>query len=355
MITADFSDLGFTFCGKELSFPFHIDELHALLGNSELFTGEYNDVYIWSFLGIRAFSKVDQLVDALELTCQIDDYEGAIQSTFTGQLSMKGEADPVKYYNEHTAERVKLWDTDTSGAFVFNDTSVWYSLRDGYLYALSIQQYVKEEVPVVDVLPMDEGYEYLQAVWSDWLTGISKVVKSDNKYYNLTHGITKEQFDQVSEELEGVVLPAVLVNFYKANNVEWNAVTSAFSLHANGWDYDLLPFDRIGDAWENVNGLLGDEDVDADLLAKYSDKVKATGYANPKWIPFAEGRNGDFLLIDTDPSDKGDYGQIVELQNEAWERTVVAGSLEELIYREIGSLEQGGTEKYMFIVEHGAF
>jgi len=49
------------------------------------------------------------------------------------------------------------------------------------------------------------------------------------------------------------------------------------------------------------------------------------------------------------------YGQIIELQNEAWTRMVVAQSLEELIYRAISSIQQEQAEKYKFILENGAF
>lgn len=87
----------------------------------------------------------------------------------------------------------------------------------------------------------------------------------------------------------------------------------------------------------------------------YSDKVKAVNYANPKWIPFAEGRNGDYLLIDTDPSEKGSFGQIIELQNEGWTRSVVASSLEEVIRQEIEIIKSEGNNRFGFIQENGKF
>jgi cell wall assembly regulator SMI1 len=67
-------------------------------------------------------------------------------------------------------------------------------------------------------------------------------------------------------------------------------------------------------------------------------------------VPFAEGRNGDYLLYDTDPSEQGDFGQIIELQNESWQRNVVAESLEALLKNEI-ALIKAGKKDFTFILE----
>lgn len=70
---------------------------------------------------------------------------------------------------------------------------------------------------------------------------------------------------------------------------------------------------------------------------------------------FCGGRNGDYLLIDTDPSEKGTFGQIIELQNEGWTRSVVASSLEELITQEIEIIKSEGNNRFGFIQENGKF
>jgi cell wall assembly regulator SMI1 len=56
------------------------------------------------------------------------------------------------------------------------------------------------------------------------------------------------------------------------------------------------------------------------------------------------------LLYDTDPASKGKFGQIIELQNESWDRNIVADSLEELIQNEIHNLKSGKIEHFDFIV-----
>lgn len=81
-----------------------------------------------------------------------------------------------------------------------------------------------------------------------------------------------------------------------------------------------------------------------------SSAIKTCLYANPKWIPFATGRNGDYLLYDMDPGEKGTYGQIIELQNESWKRKVIAKSFTTLIENEIELIKKGHLKKYDFIL-----
>ncbi|PWB22398.1 SMI1/KNR4 family protein [Flavobacterium sp. HTF] len=60
--------------------------------------------------------------------------------------------------------------------------------------------------------------------------------------------------------------------------------------------------------------------------------------------------NGDYLVYDTDPAEKGKLGQIIELQNESWERNIVADSLEELIQNEINNLKSATPQHFDFII-----
>ena len=117
--------------------------------------------------------------------------------------------------------------------------------------------------------------------------------------------------------------------------------------------YDPLPFDRIVDEWGFIAGQQLEDSIDPQDLEAFDPKVQCRDYANPKWIPFAEGRNGDYLLIDTDPSSEGTYRQIVELLNDKWERNVVAGSLTALIEREIAYIQEHGAEKFTLMIKKG--
>lgn len=200
-------------------------------------------------------------------------------------------------------------------------------------------------------LPVDNTFAHYIPLWKQWIGATTKIVPANNPYYNLTQGISEEDIKNYAliDEENNRAIPDALVNFYKIHNVACNAVTSAFSFFINNWPYTLIPFNKIAEEWDCINSLY-DEDDDTGVLPAYSEKIKTGNYANPGWIPFAEGRNGDYLLFDTAPGDKGKYGQIVELQNESWQRNVVADSLEELLQNEIYTLENGAAEKFEFIL-----
>lgn len=145
-----------------------------------------------------------------------------------------------------------------------------------------------------------------------------------------------------------------MVNFYKIYNIIWDSAAAAFSFSVHGRNYNLLSFEKIYEEWEAITGLCEeDEELEEELREGFSDKIKTDDYTNPQWIPFAAGYNGDYLLIDPDPSEKGTFGQIIELLNEEWERQVIASSLEELVKMETEHIKKNGKEKFEWIIENG--
>ncbi|MBC70269.1 SMI1/KNR4 family protein, partial [Acinetobacter sp.] len=208
--------------------------------------------------------------------------------------------------------------------------------------------YQAPEIPLP--LKLDTGFEYYSTLWENWLYAIQSYIPSYNRFYNLSYGIQQHDIDEQQSLFEGK-LPLSLINFYKVHNVYWDAVTSVFQFHVNGWGYDLLPFSRLYEIWENIMDLHEEFDSEeySSCLEDYDVKVKAIGYSNPSWIPFAEGRNGDYLVIDLDPNETGKVGQIVELQNEAWSRIVFFDSLEQLLKSTIQQLNTGNDTRYEWI------
>ena len=47
------------------------------------------------------------------------------------------------------------------------------------------------------------------------------------------------------------------------------------------------------------------------------------------------------------------YGQIIELQNESWEKSVIASSLEDFIQINIDQLKKPDDIRYVFILDNG--
>ena len=52
-------------------------------------------------------------------------------------------------------------------------------------------------------------------------------------------------------------------------------------------------------------------------------------------------------------SEQEKYGQIIELQNESWERSVISSSLEDFIQIDIDQLKKPDDIRYAFILDNG--
>lgn len=193
-------------------------------------------------------------------------------------------------------------------------------------------------------------------LWQNWIDEILKIVPRENKYFNLKAGVSDTDVKK-NENLLGFPFPEELVAFYMAYDVVYNPIASVFSFNTFDWSHDLLPFKMIASEWRDgltsLNSSFDDDEIQSNYDdAEISDAIKSTAYANSGWIPFADGRNGDYLLFDTNPSEKGLFGQIIELQNETWERNVIANSLEDLIQLQITKLQNEGQKIYGFELEN---
>jgi cell wall assembly regulator SMI1 len=229
---------------------------------------------------------------------------------------------------------------------------LWFEMEGDAIASVTIE-FPKPKDPPKDPpkpLPIDPRYAYLEPLWQEWIEAIGKVVPTDNRYYNLTHGITEEALKKGSRMEKGIDIPDELANFYKIRDVKYDGISAAFGFSTVSWEYDLMPFKKIATDWNFIQDL-GTGDPEDMELDDFSPKVKADDYANPKWIPFAEDYEGNYLLYDTDPSKAGTYGQIVELKNESWERNVVADSLSELLRKDIDSIKSGNLKRFDFILE----
>lgn len=187
----------------------------------------------------------------------------------------------------------------------------------------------------------------MEQLWKEWIAAIKKHVPEENEYFNLIAGVTDEEIQTAEAEL-GFKLPQPMVEFYRAHNVEYNGVTSVFALKSSdNYYYDLLPFEMIVDSYKENLEIAEDEDC---IFDDYDEKVQATSYSHTGWIPFAESRQGDYLLMDTVPSEKGTQNQIIDLLNESWVRQVIADSLEDLIRQTIVQINAGDFKHFDFIL-----
>ena len=273
------------------------------------------------------------------------------QQCFAGRLLFDGE-DMLAYFKQHPLRRAKpVLSAGRDGALVMGEVSAWFAMNEGEVANVSFSpdDALNPSEPA-DPLQLDAGYEHLRALWQDWISAIHAIVPVDNQYNNLTHGINTETLRACGALGDGTPVPAALVNFYKVYNVEFDGVASVFSLSINHMDDDLVPFERLAIEWQAIQELQDDEFLDEDSPATVSGALNFRGYANPRWVPFTTGHNGDYLVFDPDPGPDGRQRQIVELVNESWTREVVAPSLETLIRDEVARLNTGDARRYAFIL-----
>lgn len=348
MAKLELSKTGFLINGITIEFPIDITVLKQALGDFRYTKKQYNHIYTWDNLGIMAFSKEGEKAEHLMLEFVCNKYDYCSKNPFSGEFLFDGN-ELLHYYENNKSEVVKLFKGDKIGALILSKTSVWFDKEDGIITAIDISAYEQIEKPKKATATLDPEFKLFEPLWQEWIAEVNKIVSTDNNYYNLTEGISVEDIETHSVLEDEIKIPTALVNFYKVQNVDYDAVTSTFQFGVNNWSYELIPFEDIKEEWNSIQDLQFDED---DLPEQEIDfeKIQTDNYANPKWIPFATGRNGDYLLFDTDPASKGKFGQIIELQNESWDRNIVADSLEELVQNEINNLKAGKTEHFDFII-----
>jgi cell wall assembly regulator SMI1 len=348
MLTINLTQGILTINGTSVVFPIEVDTLIDVLGVCRVQKTKYNDIFTWDQLGITAYSKRGGVVESLLVGFRDQEYIFSPKQTFSGVFMFEG-VEILSYREANKEKLIKLFSADEGKAFASGSISVWFGISDDVVEDIQISEYKPKEIP--KALSIDASYTYLEPLWQEWIEEITKVVPTNNRYYNLTHGITEEDINNYSCLEEGIHIPEELINFYKIRNVEYDGVASAFGFSTHYYEYDLIPFKNIVSEWENIQNLQFGDSLEESNLEGYSPKVKADDYTNSKWIPFAEGHDGDYLLYDTDPSEEGKYGQIVELQNESWERNIVADSFVELLQNEIDALKNGNTQKFNFILD----
>lgn len=352
MLTINLSENAFLLNQKVLQFPVPTQKLVSILGSKHrVLNYEVNTVYVWDELGISAYAQQNDLIQSIEISFLHKDFEASAKQPFSGQI-IYHQHDAISLFFEHPELRKPAFEGDSHSALVSHHICAFFhgDLKKKQIDGISFSAYVEPEIP--ESLPLAPEYAHFQILWSNWLNAIHRIVPQYNEYYNLKHGIQNKDLQDIQMQNE-MHIPEILINFYKAHNIHWNAVTAVFTFFVNGWNYDLLPFEDIYEHWQNNVALNTGENLDHSNYPNYDARIKINNYTNSNWIPFAEGRNGDYLMIDLDPSEQGQYGQIIELQNESWERNVIANTLEEFIQINIEQLKSPDDIRYEFILENG--
>ncbi|MGG3798374.1 SMI1/KNR4 family protein [Metabacillus fastidiosus] len=143
---------------------------------------------------------------------------------------------------------------------------------------------------------------------------------------NLQLGAGDKDF-QLIETTLGVILPEEMKSFYRVYNGQvWEP-----GVHSFVRNLTLLPISKIIDKWKLLQEESDPDDFDInDEDSNIGNELKPV-FWNSKWIPIAENGGGDYLCIDTDPSETGVIGQILYYWHDWGNRSVQAKSLFEFI------------------------
>nr|WP_240492508.1 SMI1/KNR4 family protein [Bacillus badius] len=139
---------------------------------------------------------------------------------------------------------------------------------------------------------------------------------------NLQPGASDEDF-QLIEKTLGMTLPEEVKSLYRVYNGQvWELGTNPFVRNLT-----LSPTSEVIDNW----CFLQEEfDPDDGLELEIEKELKPFLW-NSKWIPIAANGGGDYLCIDTDPSDAGTAGQVLYFWHDWGNRSVEARNIFEFI------------------------
>ena len=139
---------------------------------------------------------------------------------------------------------------------------------------------------------------------------------------NLQSSASDEEF-QLLEDTLGVILLEEMKSFYRGYNGQvWETGVNPFLRNLT-----LSPISEIIDNWI----FLQEEfDPDDDLEPDIEKELKPFLW-NSKWIPIAVNGGGDYLCIDTDPSEAGVVGQVLYFWHDWGSRSIEAKNIFEFI------------------------
>ncbi|KOP78264.1 molybdenum cofactor biosysnthesis protein MoeA [Lysinibacillus sp. FJAT-14745] len=160
-------------------------------------------------------------------------------------------------------------------------------------------------------------------LWDRIIKKNSKVGVNGEEVLNLQTGATAEEF-QLIEKTLNIILPEEMKSFYSIYNGQvWTLGVEPIIRNLT-----LSPISEIIDNWKFLQEEFDPDDLLPDI--EYGVEVKPTLW-NEKWIPIAENGGGDYLCLDTDPTEEGVVGQVLYFWHDWGDRTIDANGLFEFI------------------------
>ena len=360
-MTLDLDDDGLHLNGEPLALPCPTERLRAVLGEPRRQVLERNTMLTWDAHGLLGRSADGERVQSLEVAFAPGSRHAfAPRAPFSGEARF-GDLPLLTYYAEHPGARRMAFRGGRRTALVRGGVQAYFVVRQGRVASVTFEAYEGEDEPAepeARELPpaAADAVARYRALWGGWVAAVRSHLGEANEYDNLGLPAPEREIAAAGSVLPEGRLPDALRDFYRAGDVDYDGVTSAYAFFvgppgsAYGLAYDLLPLNLVARRWREIQELAAGFDDEGE---DYGSALRATGYANPAWVPFAESRQGDYLLVDPDPGPTGTRGQVVELVNEDWTRGVVADSLAELLRDDAARVRAEGATLLAWIVENG--
>jgi cell wall assembly regulator SMI1 len=152
---------------------------------------------------------------------------------------------------------------------------------------------------------------------------------------DLLAGATDTDF-KAAEQAMGVTLPDELKAIYRVHNGQDGGAPGI----AGNWEF--LPLKSAVKQWQIMKGLT-DKGTFKKNTVRVKGLVRATWW-NLKWVPFASNGSGNLLVVDLDPPEGGDVGQVVSYVHDDDDRECIAGGIAAWFQSLATDLEQGALE-----------
>lgn len=186
----------------------------------------------------------------------------------------------------------------------------------------------------------------MDQIWNKLIKGLDKLsAQSKDFNYDLNEGVTDKKIASVEKTI-GKALPEDFKQFYKVHNGEIE----------NGQGIllgeEFLSVERIIEEWNIWKDLLDNKEFIEDGVAIESepDAGIKNNWWNPFWIPFTYDGSGNHICIDLDPSQDGNYGQIIRMWHDDATRELLANNFTEWITAYTDDLEKGN---FVFSDDYG--
>lgn len=151
-----------------------------------------------------------------------------------------------------------------------------------------------------------------------WEQIIVKGSDDDHQFENklqLQSGATDQDIAGLEDAL-GVVIPEQIKAFYRIHNGQQQQIETTCFVR----NLTLSPIHEIIENWTFLQEEFDPEDWEVDA----QPGVQPLAW-NSKWIPIASNGGGDYLCIDTDPTEEGTIGQVLYFWHD-WEYRSVEAS-----------------------------